>query len=317
MKRSVLKHMTVVALLLLLGWAVLAEECMVTIMPGESIQAAIDAASPGDVICLAEGEWEENLVIEKSLTLRAAGIESEPQAVIRSAREDWPVILIRSQEPIEVTVQGLKITGAFGAAFTGVDIYADGISVHGKATATIDNNTIRGNGRFGILMLSSSQATITSNTLGDNGRDGIRMWHSSQAAIEGNTISGNGSSGIVMLSSSQVTIANNTIFGNREGIGLGRASHATIASNTIRDNEREGIRMWGSFHATLTGNMIRDNDGFGVALWESPCVNTDSVFTGYITGQGNTGGGNAKDDYCPEDLVFLFTEEGGGLDRRE
>ena len=75
--------------------------------------------------------------------------------------------------------------------------------------------------------------------------------------------------------------------------------------------------MWGSFHATITGNVIRDNDGYGVALWESPCVNTDGVFTGYITGQGNAGGGNAKDDYCPEDLVFLFTAEGGGLDRRE
>ncbi len=150
------------------------------------------------MICLAEGEWEENLAIEKGLTLRAAQIEPEPQAVIRSAREGWPVILIRSREPIEVTIQGLVITGAFGATFTGVDIYADGISVHGKATAVIDNNTISGNGRFGILMLASTQATIASNTISDNERDGIRMWGSFHATITGNLIRDNERYGVAL-----------------------------------------------------------------------------------------------------------------------
>jgi len=44
------------------------EECTVIVQPGESIQAAIDQAQEGDVICLAEGTWVENVKIEKSLT---------------------------------------------------------------------------------------------------------------------------------------------------------------------------------------------------------------------------------------------------------
>jgi nitrous oxidase accessory protein len=44
--------------------------CTVTVQAGESIQAAIDAAEEGAVVCLAEGTWEENIEIGKGLTLR-------------------------------------------------------------------------------------------------------------------------------------------------------------------------------------------------------------------------------------------------------
>ena len=47
--------------------------CTITVQPGESIQAAIDAAPEGALICLASGEWQENLTISKSLTIRSQG----------------------------------------------------------------------------------------------------------------------------------------------------------------------------------------------------------------------------------------------------
>jgi len=52
----------------------LAQSCSVTVYPGESIQSAIDSAWPGAVICLAEGSWQENLIITKDdLVLRGEG----------------------------------------------------------------------------------------------------------------------------------------------------------------------------------------------------------------------------------------------------
>ncbi len=74
--------------------------------------------------------------------------------------------------------------------------------------------------------------------------------------------------------------------------------------------------MGDSSQATIVNNVLGDNQRFGVALGERPCVDIDPVFIGYVTGRGNTGGGNAEGDYCPEDLTFLFTEKGGELDRR-
>ncbi len=253
----------IVALVFIAGLGALAEPCTITVQPGESIQEAIDAASPGDVICLAEGEWEENLVIEKSLTLRAAEIQPEPQAVITSAREGWPVILIRSEEPLEVTVQGLMITGASGPCFQlePEPICAYGIYVHGKATATIEGNTISGNW------------------------NGIRMYDSSQATIENNVISGNNRHSIQMEDSSQVTIGGNTISDNRHGMRMSGSSQATIENNTISDNERDGIWMEDSSQATIEDNTVSDNRLSGI----------HSTSTEPVQGGGNRMSGNHPD----------------------
>jgi len=89
-----------------------------------------------------------------------------------------------------------------------------------------------------------------------------------------------------------------------------------ISDNTISGN-RYGIWMGSLAQATITGNVIRGNNGYGVAFWERPCFDTVLVFTGYVTGRGNTGGEHTEGDYCPETLALLFTKEDGKLDWRD
>jgi beta-lactamase regulating signal transducer with metallopeptidase domain len=48
---------------------------VVKVNAGEPLQAAIDAAAPGSIIQLGEGEWKERIVITKPLTLEGAGWE--------------------------------------------------------------------------------------------------------------------------------------------------------------------------------------------------------------------------------------------------
>ncbi len=57
------------------GWA--EDACTIAVQPDESIQAAIDRAPDGAVICLPAGSWAENIVIDKNLTLR-----SEPGSAV-------------------------------------------------------------------------------------------------------------------------------------------------------------------------------------------------------------------------------------------
>jgi len=210
-------------------------ECTVTVQLGESIQAAIDQAAEGDVICLAEGTWEENLKIEKSLTLR--GVDAE-ETVIDGVEEGYPVVWIQRPEEaqtVSVKVEGLKVTGAKGEC---VDwpICPHGVLIRGKAQADISQSTISGNRGDGIRLLGSAQATISQSTISGNWY-GIDLGDSAQATIEGNLIQGNTSYGIISSSSGEVRGGGNKMHDN--GVDLGGNLPGTLREPLVEATEEE------------------------------------------------------------------------------
>jgi nitrous oxidase accessory protein len=254
--------------------------CTVIVQPGESIQAAIDKAKEGAVICLAEGTWEENLVIGKGLTLRGLG---PGKSVIKGS--GGPVILITSDTEIEVIVEGLTIA----EAKTGDYYYEEplrhphGLSLGGKVKAIIKGNAISGNEDDGIYMEGSAQATIQGNTISGNRDNGITVEAAAQATISGNTISENHYYGIGMGDAAQATISGNTISGNEDGISMWDSVQATISGNTISGNRNNGIYMHDA-QATIEKNTISENY-YGIAMGSYA----------QATIQGNTISGNRDD----------------------
>ncbi len=160
------------------------------VQPGESIQKAIDRASPGDVICLAPGEWTENIHINKSVTLHGAGAE---RTIIRSAKDDIPVVRIDSdgaEHAPHITLGGIQVTGA------------------------------RGDEGYGIMVAGRAQATIRHCIITDN-KTGIMLWMRARATIEDNVVSDNQRHGIVLSFYAEGTINRNHILRNRRyGVAL-------------------------------------------------------------------------------------------------
>lgn len=185
--------------------------CTVTIGPGESIQTAIDQADERTVICLAEGTWEENLVIRKSLTLR--GVDRD-KSILKGLKAHRPVILIESDAEIEVTVESLTIAKAIGSSVEWLLSDSHGLLLGGRAKATIEGNTIAENDNCGIFLRDSAQGIIKGNEITGNKFEAIFLKDLAQANVENNTIQENRGCAIYASLEATVTGASNHLKAN-------------------------------------------------------------------------------------------------------
>lgn len=251
-------------------------ECTVTVQPGESIQATIDEAEEGAVICLAEGTWEENVKITKSLNLRGQGPEV---SVIRASEHGQPVVRISTPNgatPTDVVVGELRLTGA--AAVSLLSLWSRGVLVQDSARATISECTVSVHGT-GIFLSGSARATITGGAVSTSGV-GIQLRDSSEAMISKCTVSAE-DQGILFADSAQATISECTVSAGFAGYGtairLEDSSQATVSGSTISGHLGHGIAVEGSAQATISGNLISENRLYGIV----------SFSTGEVRGQEN------------------------------
>ena len=208
-------------------------------VPGDyaTIQAAIDAAAPGDTIEVEGGPYVEQLVINKNLNLVGIGNPIIEAPATRANREisggdgriyDWVVLL----EDVD--------------AFT-----FSGFYVNGKA----DGNS----NRFTGILVGNSKGTISANEVVNiRGSEGgtssiIIVGAQSDVTIENNQTSNFYKGGIVALLDAKATITGNTVTGDgpittiaQNGIQVGFGTTGTITNNTIKGIYYDGT---GSYHA--------------------------------------------------------------------
>src|SRR5690349_16981234 len=134
----------------------------VIVGPGESIQAAVDAARPGDTIVVTGRHQENVAVTTDGITLRGRGAVLEPAAtpvqnacLDPSAPADVDGICILgdvnfdtgevAREVRNVTVSGFTIRG-----------FSEGIVAVGAHNATFERNTALDNEGYGITAFIST-----------------------------------------------------------------------------------------------------------------------------------------------------------------
>lgn len=289
----------------------------VTVFPNQSVQAAVDSAPPGAVICLPPGTWRENLVIGKPVVLRGAG----PAETAIVAREPGlPALRVESTAPVEVALEGLKVGGGQFA-----EPYENhGVLVRGRARLLLADCAVEGNEWHGVLVEGEAQVALTRCRVAENWVYGIAVDGGAEVVISNCVIEGNGSHGIGVLASGPVTVEGCKVRGNgAHGIAVGGDSPAvTIARCTVEGNGGSGVVVGGLAQVTLEGNLIRGNGEYGVALYEAPCSPTEGGFAGWVSGGRNaipapgSPDANGHGAFCPAEVQFLGTESGGALDRR-
>ncbi len=239
-----------------------------------TIQAAIDAATSGDVISVSNGTYNERLVITKSLTLQGA---NEATTIIDGSTftSAGRGILINNGVT-NVTIQNLTVQNFIGSdGNTHGGIYAIG----GNNYLTIQNVTIkdnRGTSTSGSGFYANGPIdNVVLDHVTSSGHypvaRGIVIWNGlkSNITITNCEVFNNNCCGIELQdgTASGVTMENNLIYNNADNgigvVGLQGPGENLIKGNTLTNNGRFGIEVKnpdGSGLATGAGRIVVENN---------------------------------------------------------
>lgn len=272
-----------------------------------TVQAAVDAAAPGDLVKIAgvclgafeRGGLRQQAYLDKGVTLRGGYSKSNwssPDPALTPTTLDalgqGRVLFVTGA--ISPTIEDLRITGGDATGLggqggydgTGGGIYVTDAAAVIRGCAIYDNVASQaGAGSGGGVFLLSSAATLSAN------------------AISGNTASAPdyGSGGGLALSESDVTLAGNTIQGNR-------------AAGAAVYGQGGGIFMaWGT--SVLYNNLIQDNiasvagwgAGGGVDTFWNTALLSNTVLSGNISGADPTSVGSGLRVHFESSLRLLHT----------
>lgn len=147
-------------------------------VPGDhaTIGAAV-AAAAGDVINVSPGTYVENVVVDKSVSIR--GVQGAEVTTVTAASSGFleHVFLVSASD---VTISGFTITGATGR--WGSAVYIDGFEAEptpGISDVTISKCILEGN-TIGVTVFWAENSMIVNNTIRHNLWDhyGTGEWYS-------------------------------------------------------------------------------------------------------------------------------------------
>jgi parallel beta-helix repeat protein len=228
--------------------------------PAGSIQAAVDAAAPGDTI-VVRGTHRENVAVgTDGITLRGLGAVLEPPAVPAANACFDPSVAGES-------VHGICVSGDIDFETGEIARYVKGVGVTGFTVRHFSGN--------GIAAAAASQTTIAGNVVEGNGDGGVSAIASTGVRMRANRATGN-RFGVYVGGSLAGSITGNSIHGNCIGVlvlGEPRAAgRYRIAANAIRDNTRAcpadgdwpalsgaGVALVGASDNTVVANVITGN----------------------------------------------------------
>ena len=250
-----------------------------------TIGAAVAAANSGDTVMVCPGIYDEDVVVNKTLTLIGQN------ATIDATGFDNGVQVLASHSAVE----GLVVENAIGEG-----ILVQGIPGTPISDVTISGNTVVHNDQgnpTGAPIAGSAYAECNAganNVPGDCG-EGIHLMVADNSTVAGNKVTGN-SGGILLTDEFGPTdnnlIVNNDVSDNTLDCGVTVAGHNTGAFSGGTPQPSVG----GVFDNTILGNHITNNgvagQGAGVILatgGPGGAVYDNRVQGNYISGNGLAG----------------------------
>ena len=250
--------------------------------PYDSISYAIDVADEGDTIYVFNGIYDENLVINKNVTIWG-GIEGESVIDIRSDLRYTIEIIADHAEIVNFTIsdRNNRKTSPIGAL---ICVKSNNVVING--------NFINHTDSWGIYIDSTAKGCIVNgNTINDT-RKGIYAFSSDTNNIVNNKISNCSEYTIHLDASSNDRLYGNLISNSSHGIYLDNCNNINISNNNVTTTDYYGIHLDQSDNSFIKNNYIINNSGDGIYLNSINCDIFDNILDDnqrgiYLIGSSN------------------------------
>jgi len=215
-----------------------------------SIQAAIDAAKDGDVLEVESGTYNENLVINKAITIK--GVDTGEGVAVVNAQGNGSAVVLGVDG---IILDGLYITSAGPYPKAGIEIVSSnnlinkcevwnckcwGIYLKGGSTNnTVSECVTSNNDNDGVMIYKSPGNFFRGNIIGNNGDNGIQVLESANNVVDGNVLGNNTNSGVYIDSSQNAIVMNNIITYNSWGINLTNSGMDRVGPNRFLNNAKD------------------------------------------------------------------------------
>jgi parallel beta-helix repeat protein len=272
----------------------------VTVNPGSSIQAAIDAASPGDTIYVMPGDYNAETGVPAAITinkpLRLIAKSNLPSVKVRilpntAVTGQIHGILAEPANPGDPDINGLVIKGFTVEGFQNMGIWLKHVKNY-----TIEGNESINNLENGIFPTLSANGLVKRNVAYGSQDSALWVEGSQKVRVVKNELAMS-PTGLEITISKDITVERNDVHDNSVGVGLynpataglpqaewpagpygnwrildNHVHHNNVANTAVAGSETAqlpnggGILVLGVQNVNVRRNLVERNDFFGVAM---------------------------------------------------
>ena len=268
----------------------------ITVKAGESIQAAVDHARPGDIIEVMPGVYKEEVKVDlDNITLRGVTSKYAEEHPLSAALES-PVLQHPASRPVldgdKKLSDGVIATGS-NFVLENFDIQhyiANGAVAQHARNVTFRNLKIDDTGLYGVypvsctgvkiescvatgiadaaLYVGQSRDIVVRDSEAYNNVTGIEIENSVNAIVENNYVHDNtGGILVFILPNNPSKVGHNCIVRNNRVINNNLANFANPNSIVANVPPGTGVMLMAADNNEVTGNEIRGNDCYGVSVF--------------------------------------------------
>jgi parallel beta-helix repeat protein len=249
---------------------------LITVEAGQSIQAAVDRARPGDTIEVEPGTYKEQVLVDVDrITLR--GLKAgEARAVLDGEGELTDAVIASGHA---FTIEGFALR----------HYTSNGITVHGTTGVVFRDLLVENTGLYGVYPVECKDVLVEGVTATGIRDAAIYVGQSQDIVVRKNEVFGN-VTGIEIENSVNALVEDNYAHDNTGGILVfllpnnpSKVGHDTrvVRNRVIRNNHPNfgdpnaivsqvppgtGIFIMAADRTVVTGNEIRGNDSVGIAV---------------------------------------------------